>query len=174
MLEKTKIMTNLNTRPDQDAERLIGWEIQLKNILPEWINKVDCLKFKTVLRNYFDYVQEHIERLEGVLEDKEMQPLNIKSRFMTTFIEKTREKLSHYSDAQSWDACLLARIQSINHFKTSSYGAAASSARALNAEKYSVVFHDAEVNEKHMNERLSQLAEYDMNAQSITPIVSAA
>lgn len=171
MEPKTETITNLHNLLDHDAGSFTSAEIELKNILTEWINKASSLKFKTVLQKYHDYIQQHIQKLEGFFEDEKILSVQLKNRVMTAFIEETRGKLTHCSDAEIRDACLLACVQLINHFKISSYGTAASFARALNMEKYADVFHEAEVNEKQIDDRLSQLAEHEINIQAIAPLV---
>ena len=86
------------------------------------------------------------------------------------------DKQNRFSKAQNCiaevkDACLLACIQAINHYKISSYGTAAAFAIALGMEKAAAVFHEAEINEKHIDDRLSQLAEYEVNTKAKTPIL---
>ena len=41
---------------------------------------------------------------------------------------------------------------------------------ALSKEKQATLFHDAELNEKQIDERLSQLAEHEINIKAKTPI----
>ena len=42
---------------------------------------------------------------------------------------------------------------------------------ALGMEKQAAIFHEAEINEKQIDDRLSQLAEYEINMKARTPIV---
>jgi len=90
---------------------------------------------------------------------------------MHAFIEEAEEKLNACTDAEVRDACLLACIQSINHFKISTYGTAAAFAKALDMENQAVIFHEAEINEKQIDDRLSQLAEFEINVKAKAPIV---
>ena len=90
---------------------------------------------------------------------------------MQAFIKETTEKLAACADAEVKDACLLACIQSVNHFKISAYGTAAAFARALDMDKQAAVFYEAEINEKQIDDRLSQLAEYEINGRAKTAIV---
>ena len=167
MKEISETIISLNNPPDQDARRFMSEEIQFRDILPRWISKICSVKFKAALQMYFDYLQAHIQKLESLFEDEKIPTGDIKSRFMLAFIEKTNEKLSHYYDGQIRDIYLLTRVQSIIHFKISSYGAAASFANALNMKKYGAVFYDAEVNEQNICDRLSQLAEPEINSQAV-------
>ena len=90
---------------------------------------------------------------------------------MKAFIEEANERLSNCTDAEVKDACLLASIQVINHFKISSYGTAAAFSNALGMEKAAAVFHEAEINEKQIDDRLSQLAQHEINIKAKAPIV---
>ena len=156
---------------DFDLSRFCSAEIQLKNILPEWINIATAVKLKDVLLRYQDYVLKHAEKLEKFVEEEGMISLRLKNPVMNAFIEETEEKLFNCSDAEVKDACLLAGIQGINHYKISTYGTAAAFAQALEMEKAAAVFHEAEVNEKQIDDRLTQLARFEINAKAQSPIL---
>ncbi|MBK7377042.1 MAG: DUF892 family protein [Ferruginibacter sp.] len=156
---------------DDDARKFTSAEVQLKNKLPEWINKAGSLKLKTVLQRYLLYVEEHIQKLEVFLDEEHITSLSVTNRVMRAFIEDTEEKLSGCSDVEIKDACLLASIQAINHFKISTYGTAAAFAKVVGTEQQAAVFHEAEVNEKQIDDRLTQLAEHEININARAPIV---
>ena len=90
---------------------------------------------------------------------------------MFAFIEEINEKLLQCIDNEVKDACLLAGIQGINHYKISIYGTAAAFTSDLGMEEFSVLFHEAEVNEKQIDDRLSQLALFEVNKNARAPIV---
>jgi ferritin-like metal-binding protein YciE len=154
---------------DFDASKFTSAEIQLKNSLPEWINSTASLKFKTVLQKYLDFVKQHVDKLENFFEYEEIVSLSLTNRVMQAFIEDVTEKLSFCTEAEIKDACLLAGIQAINHYKISAYGTAAAFANALGMEKQAAVFHEAEINEKQIDDRLSQLAEHEINTRAKAP-----
>ena len=156
---------------DDDARKFTSAEVQLKNKLPEWITKAGSLKLKTVLQRYLLYVEEHIQKLEVFLDEEHITSLSVTNRVMRAFIEDTEEKLSGCSDVEIKDACLLASIQAINHFKISTYGTAAAFAKVVGTEQQAAVFHEAEVNEKQIDDRLTQLAEHEININARAPIV---
>ncbi|HLG41078.1 MAG TPA: DUF892 family protein [Chitinophagaceae bacterium] len=163
-------ITTLHNLLNYDAGKFSSGEVQLKIILPEWISKASSLKLKDVLRKYAEYVQEHAERLGNFIESEGLLSLSAGNKIITAFIEETEEKLASCADAEVKDACLLACIQGINHYKISSYGTAAAFSKALGMEKQAAIFHDAEVNEKQIDDRLSQLAEFEINARAKAPI----
>ena len=171
MSENNQTITTLHNLLDYDARKFTSAEIQLKNSLPEWINKAGSLQLKTVLQKYLGFVQQHVQKIEGFFEEEKISSLSLTNRVMRAFIEEAEEKLANCTDAAIKDACLLACIQAINHFKISSYGTAAAFANALGMEKQAAIFHEAEVNEKQIDDRLSQLAEYEINTKAKAPIV---
>lgn len=164
-------ISTLHALLNYDTSRFNSAEIQLKKALPGWINKASSLMLKTVLQKYLDFVNQHLQKMEPFIEEEKINSLLLHNRVMEAFILEAEERLHACTDSEVKDACLLACIQSVNHFKISAYGTAAAFARALDMEKQAAVFHEAEVNEKQIDDRLSQLAEYEINNRAKTPIV---
>ena len=123
------------------------------------------------MQKYLEFVQKHLDELSAFCEAEKMNSLSIANKIMLAFVEETNEKLNNCADPQVADACLLSCIQGINHFKISIYGTAAAFAKQLDMEKFAGVFHEAEVNEKQIDDRLSQLAEHEINFKAKAPIV---
>lgn len=171
MEENYQTIATLHDLLEYDARKFTSAEIQLRNSLPEWINKAGSVKLKTVLQKYLDYAEQHVQKMEAFFEEEKINSLSLTNRVMKAFIDEVKEKLANCADAAIKDACLLACIQAINHFKISTYGTAAAFANALGREKQAALFHEAEVNEKQIDDRLSQLAEHEVNMKAKTPIV---
>lgn len=171
MKENNPTITSLHHLLDYDACRFTSAEAQLKQSLPEWINLAGSLKLKMVLQKYLDFVEQHILKMEIFFEEEKITSLSLTNRIMHAFIEETNEKLADCTDAEIKDACLLAGIQAINHFKISTYGTAAAFANALDMQKQAALFHEAEINEKQIDDRLSQLAEFETNIRAKAPVV---
>jgi ferritin-like metal-binding protein YciE len=170
MQENNPSIINLHNLLDYEARKFTSAEIQLKKCLPDWINKAGSLKLKAVLQKYLDYVEQHVRNMEGFFEEEQIISLSLTHGIMKAFIEDTEDKLSNCNDVAISDACLLASIQSINHFKISTYGTAAAFANTLDMKNHANVFHEAEVNEKQIDDRLSQLAEFEINIKARAPI----
>lgn len=164
-------ITVLKNLLDYNAKKIEGAEVQLKNILPDWISKAGSIKLKSTLQKYLDLIEVHIERIGGFLEDEKINFPAVVSPVMRVLIEETNEQLGRCTDLEIKDACLLACIQNINHFKISLYGTAAAFANTLELSKTASIFHEAEINEKQIDDRLSQLAEHEINVKARTPII---
>jgi ferritin-like metal-binding protein YciE len=164
-------IANLHNLLDYDARQFTSAEIQLKKIMPGWISKANSLQMKTILQKYMDFITGHIQQIEKFFESEHIDSLSLHNHIMQAFINETETKLSNCTDAEVRDACLLACIQAMNHFKISMYGTAAAFSNALGMEQYAAAFHIAEVNEKQIDDRLSQLAEFEINNKAKAPIV---
>lgn len=171
MTENNQTITTLHNLLDYDARKFTSAEIQLKKSLVNWINKVGSPMLKAILQKYLDFVQQHIQRMEAFFEEEQIGSLSLSNKVMGACIEETDHKLNICTDIEVKDACLLACIQAINHLKISMYGTAAAFANALGMEKYASTFHESEVNEKQIDDRLSQLAEHETNIRARAPIV---
>jgi ferritin-like metal-binding protein YciE len=163
-------ITTLKDLLDYDAQYFVSAEIQLSKILPDWVGKSGSLKLKTVLSRYLDYIQGHIKNMENFIVDEKITSLSLSNPIMKAFIDETIEKLKYCRDNEIQDACLLASVQAINHFKISTYGTAAAFAKTLGMSNYAEIFHEAEINEKQIDDRLNQLAEFEINIKAKAPI----
>lgn len=164
-------ITNLRSLLDYNTKLLSNAELQLENNLPGWISKVSSLQLKAVLQKYADFVQQHIKSMGNFQYAERLNSMPLTSRVMQVLVEDTSASLSQCADSEVKDACLLADIQAINHFKIWAYGTASAFARALDLDQAASVLHEAEINEKQIDDRLSQLAEYDINIRAKAPVV---
>jgi len=171
MKENSYAVTTLHDLLDYDAAKFNSAEVQLKKMLPVWIAITPSVKFKEALIRYHDFINKHLENMETFIAEEKMLSEFSVNRVMYAFIEELNEKINSCTDLEVKEACLLAGIQSINHYKISMYGTAAAFAKALGMEKAASTFHEAEVNEKQIDDRLSQLAEFEINAKARAPIL---
>jgi ferritin-like metal-binding protein YciE len=171
MQNNNQSITTLHDLLICDYRRFASAEVELKTSLLQWMSQAGSLMLKAILQKYLDYSNEHLVKLEEVFTANEISSLSCSNRVMLSFIQEINEKLSCCVDAEVKDACLLAGVQGINHFKISMYGTAAAFANALGMEKAAKVFHEAEINEKQIDDRLSQLAEHEINIRAKAPFV---
>jgi ferritin-like metal-binding protein YciE len=171
MSENNHSLTTLHNLLDYDAAKFTSAEIHLRNSLPGWIQITGSFMLKTVLQKYLDFIEQHIKKMEVFFEEEDINALKLNNRIMQAFIDETNEKLEACSDPEIKDACLLACIQTINHYKISVYGTAAAFARTLEMDRHAAIFFEAEGTEKQIDSRLSQLAEYEINNKAKAPVV---
>jgi ferritin-like metal-binding protein YciE len=171
MKENSPSISTLRDLLINDAGRFTSTEVELRNALPLWIGFASSLKLKTVLQKYLELVEMHIERMNSFFSDEQVSSVSISNRVIKAYVEDLLDRMKECADAEVKDACLLSGVQSVNHYKISLYGTGAAFANALGMEKHAALFHEAEVNEKQIDDRLSQLAEHEINIRARTPIV---
>lgn len=164
-------ITTLQDLFDTEISRYVHAEIQLKKFLAVWTNSVQSLSLKTILQKYQNFIDEHIHKLNSLADEEKIQFFPLVNKIMTAFIEDAEYKLLLCADPEIKDASLLASIQIINHFKISTYGTAAAFANALGNHIQAGLLHEAEENEKEIDQRLTHLAEHEINIRASSPIL---
>ena len=164
-------LTTLHHLVDHDVRRLASAEAQLESILPDWIMKAGTVKLKNELRVYLDIVEQHVLLLHAFLNEENIQNSSRTNMVMQAHIIQTREQLCNCMDAEVADASLLASVQGINHYKIGMYGSTAAFARSLGKVKAANLFHNALVDEKNVDLRLSKLAEEEVNLRATAPAI---
>ena len=170
MAKSKSVITNLNDLLMYDYSKFTDFEHGLKQMLPAWILQANSLKLKTILQRYLYYAEQHLRQVESLIDGKISTPNSKKVKTIEKMIEDINDKLSVCVDPEVKDACLLAAIQAINHYKISMYGTAASFANALDLKKTAKLFYAAEVSEKQIDKRLSDLAEQEVNLRAKVPL----
>ncbi len=168
MQDNNSYIISLRNLMDYNARKFTGAEVQLKNVLPKWIDQAGSIKLKTVMQKYLDLILVHLQKMNDFFAEEKINSLSITSPVMQALLEETNEQLGKCSHPEVKDACLLACIQTINHFKISIYGTFAAFADTLDMSKPALVFREAEINEKQIDDRLSQLAEHEINLNART------
>jgi len=151
---------------DEFAKMFIIAEVELHNILPYWVRQANSIKLKSILLKYNDQVKKHVDTFEHFFEEEDITYLSHSNKVMHALISSTEELCSHCGNSFTRDACLLSCIQNINHYKIGSYGSAASFANSLGLSKTAALFHEFEINEKQIDDRLSQLALNEINVNA--------
>ncbi|MEO6733425.1 MAG: DUF892 family protein [Ferruginibacter sp.] len=169
MKENNQIVTNLNDLLHYNASAITHAEAELKNALHSWIEKASSIKLKEVLMRYADYIHRHMDKMENFFTEEKVFSITPTNKVIKALIEETEEKMEICPEPELKDACLLASVQEINHYKISLYGTSASFANTLEMDSAAVLFHEAEVSEKQIDDRLSQLAEHEINRYAKSP-----
>ena len=139
--------------------------------MQEWIIKASSVKLKAILQKYLEHIEQNIKSFDLFINKENMNLISNENKIFITLIEDADMKFELCSDPEIKDACMLASVQIINHYKICIYGTAASYANTLGMEEAASIFKMAEINEKKIDDRLSQMAEFDINKRATAPIV---
>ena len=66
MTENTQSINTLQDLLDYNAGKFTSGEIQLKKSLSEWIKSAASLQLKAVLEKYYDFVEQHVQKMESL------------------------------------------------------------------------------------------------------------
>lgn len=171
MTQENIPISTLHQLFDDDLRRFAAAEVVLQKSLAGWMMLASSLQLKTVLQKYESQVEAHVHSFDPVFDQEGITALSRTHPVMQALIQEVEAKLLRCADAPIRDACILAGVQLINHFKISMYGTAAAFARELGMEDQALIFHQAEVNEKQIDDRLNQLAAFEINPKAMTPVV---
>lgn len=171
MLKNNQHFYTLNDLLTEDSKVMINGERDLKTAIVLWISMASSLKLKNILHYYQQFVEHHIENIEFCFPNGKLNSAVHNDLVMKSLIQTTDDKLEKCLDAEVKDACLLASIQKIIHVKICLYGTAIAYAKALEIERFGAIFKEAENDEKQIDERLTNLAEKEINIIAKAPIL---
>jgi ferritin-like metal-binding protein YciE len=169
-MEAKLILNSLQDLLDLNTSQFSSAESELKTKLLEWANVASSMQLKMSLKKYIGFTIQHLQRMDAFLEQEKILSVDRTNTIMLAFISSIEEKLQACTTPEIKDACILAGVQSICHFKISSYGTAAAFARLVGLTEFANVFYESEVNEKHVDDELTQLAAYEINTNALTPL----
>lgn len=171
MTENYQHINTLTDLLEIKVRNFVVSENELKHQVKQWIEIASSVKLKAILIKYEEFIQLHIGTLETFNKEFNITSVGLINKIMGVLIDDTNYLLSICMDDVVKDATLLSCIQTINHYKISYYGTLAAFAANVDLEKYKNLFFEAEVNERKIDDRLTQLAEYEINLKAKMPFV---
>ena len=170
-MEKTlRSIVSLNDLLALEANRIMQGEKELIQALPAWIHRVTSSQLRDILTQYQTYIEHHAEEMTHYF-IKQPETSVGKNRVMRALIDDTNEKLRRCADSEIYDACLLAAVQEVNHYKISIYGTVTAFFNVLGQRETASIFLRAEKDEKRIDEQLSFQAQTDINELAKAPVI---
>jgi ferritin-like metal-binding protein YciE len=160
-------ITTLPDILDYNVRKIASAESQLKSILPNWVNAASSLTLKNALNKYLRLVEHHNQKLHDFLNEEKIDHLNGVNIVMQGFVKEAIEKINNCGDTEGRDASLLESIRAINRYKLNMYGTAAAFSKTLG--KSAMFFREAELHEREINNKLSQLAQHKIHNKLKAP-----
>jgi ferritin-like metal-binding protein YciE len=170
-MEKLNNISTLHQLLDYNTQHFIVGEVHLQQSLHHWIEKSSAIKLKGIFQKYLEHIDHNIKSFEKFIDAEKLSLISNENIILQVYITDAETKLELCSDVEIKDASILASVQAINHYKICMYGTAAAYANTLGMDEAAKIFKMAEINEKQIDDRLSQLAEFEINKRATTPIV---
>lgn len=163
-------IVSLNDLLILEAGRIMQGEKDLIHALPSWIPKVTSSQLRAILAQYQTYIEHHAEEMTNYF-IKQPETAMGKNRVMRALIDDTNDKLRRCVDSEIYDACLLAAVQEINHYKISIYGTVTAFFNELGQRDTAGIFLRAEKDEIRIDEQLTIQAHSDINELAKAPVI---
>lgn len=145
---------------------LYGAEKQLLQAMPQIEERITSGELKRAVARHRDETVQQINRLEKVFDLMNMKPSADKCKAMDGLLKETLDFLKEEADNPVRDAGIIACIQRVEHYEIAGYGTACTYAKYLGHQEALKLLKDTLSEEKHIDERLTVLAESTINVKA--------
>jgi len=147
-----------------ELKDLYSAERQLVQALPKMSKNATSDQLRTAIDNHLAETEEHVTRLEQVLESLGESPRGQKCDGMQGLIEEGKKLLKEEADPDVMDAGIIVSAQKVEHYEIASYGAVCEYARMMGHTEALQLLEQTLEEEKKADQTLNALAEGGINA----------
>lgn len=145
---------------------LYSAENQLTKALPKMAEGSTSPKLQKAFEDHLAETEKQIERIEKIFEDLEGSPAGMKCKGMEGLLEEGKEMLEAEAEPTVRDAGLIGAAQRVEHYEIAGYGTAVAMAELLGHRDAVVLLRKSLDEESAANEKLTRLAESEINARA--------
>lgn len=147
-----------------ELKDLYSAERQLVQALPKMSKNATSDQLRTAIDNHLAETEEHVTRLEQVMESLGESPRGQKCDGMQGLIEEGKKLLKEEADPDVMDAGIIVSAQKVEHYEIASYGAVCEYARMMGHTEALQLLEQTLEEEKKADQTLNALAEGGINA----------
>jgi len=151
----------------EELKDLYSAEKQILQALPKMAKKASNTQLKAAFTEHLRQTEQQVQRLEQIFEALGKSPRGKKCKGMEGLLEEGKEVMQEDMDEETRDAALIAAAQRVEHYEIAAYGCAITHARVLGLEEVADLLEQTLVEEKHADERLSTIAEQEVNSSAL-------
>lgn len=160
--------------PDKDLKSLFEdtlrdiyyAERQILKTLPKMAKAANSQELAQGFEHHRQETETHVERLEQIFEMLDKRPRGKTCDAILGIIEEGKEVMDEYKDASALDAGLTAAAQAVEHYEIARYGTLKSWAQQLGMDDAVQLLDQTLSEEKATDEKLTALAQADVNARA--------
>ena len=160
-------MDNLRALYIEELKDLYSAEKQLVKALPKMAKAASSAKLRKGFEDHLRQTEGHVERLEEIFEELGVKPRGPKCEAMEGLIEEGKRMMQEDAEPAVMDAALIAAAQRVEHYEIAGYGTVRSFARALGNGQAERLLQKTLEEESQTNEKLTKLAESEINAAAM-------
>jgi ferritin-like metal-binding protein YciE len=147
-----------------ELKDLYSAERQLVQALPRMARAASSAQLRTAFENHLSQTEEHVTRLEQIMESFGESPKGQKCAGMEGLIEEGKSFLKEEADPDVMDAGIIVSAQKVEHYEIATYGAVCEYARIMGHTEALKLLQQTLEEEKSADELLNKLAEGGVNA----------
>lgn len=146
----------------------IYWaEKALVKAIPKMVKRSSSQDLVTALENHLSETEEQVKRLEKVFSIINRDPRARKCEGMNGLIKEGDIIMRECEEGPMRDAGIIAAAQKIEHYEIASYGTLRTFAQTLGLNEASDLLQESLDEEKAADQKLTELAESEVNAEAV-------
>ena len=148
-----------------DSLKDIYWaEKQLTKALPKMKKKATTSELKSAIEEHLAQTEQHVSRLEQVFNLCGKKAQAKKCDAMEGLIKESESVIDDTEDnSMTRDAGLIMAAQKVEHYEIATYGSLVQFAKTLGMDEVAELLHKTLDEEKHADEKLTEIAEWQVN-----------
>jgi len=130
------------------------------------IEKATNAQLKQAFQSHLKETEGQIKRLEEVFRMHGHEPKGVDCPAIDGILKEANEIIGEVEDKEVCDAAILAAAQAVEHYEITRYGTLVAWAKRLGRNDCANVLHQSLVEEKATDEKLTKLAESNINRKA--------
>jgi ferritin-like metal-binding protein YciE len=159
-------MENLQDLLKEDLKDVYNAENQLVKALPKMAKTATNPQLKQAIQTHLAETEEHVNRLEQVMEMLGMPARGKKCKAMEGIIEEGKEVMDEDAEDDVMDAALIGAAQKAEHYEIATYGTLCTYADLLGLKDAKRLLGQTLDEEKKTDQLLTDLAESVINLEA--------
>jgi ferritin-like metal-binding protein YciE len=149
-----------------EVKDLHNAEKQLLKALPQMAKAASSEKLRQAFETHLAQTEEHVSRLEQILDQLGKPHRGMKCAAMEGLIEEGKDLIHEDADPSVKDAGLISAAQRVEHYEIAGYGTARTFAGLLGHSEAEKLLQQTLDEEKETDQLLTELAESEVNAMA--------
>jgi ferritin-like metal-binding protein YciE len=142
-------------------------ESEILKALPKMAQKATHADLKNAFEQHERQTEEHVRRLEQVLDDLGERPGGVKCKGIRGIIAEGEDAMKDAKDDDVRDAAMIGAAQRVEHYEIAGYGTARTYARLLGNENAVRTLQQTLDEEGETDKKLTSLAETHVNRDAL-------
>ena len=152
-------LDNLRKLYINELQHLHSAETQITEALPKMIDAATDPRLKQALQTHLGETENHVTRLNEILNASEGNVDSKKSRSMAALISEGEDVIKDATDDSVRDAGIIAAAQKVEHYEMAAYGTVRTFAEILGEQNHADLLEQTLEEEKNADATLTEISD---------------